>query len=156
MSCISPITQDTEGGRVARLLAASQACVAATALAKARALRSSCGTVACRDRQAAAAPAFVPASSALLERTVRDCYSSVPAKEGCVPESVRIARAAQCSLDQAQDPFNRETRFVEFRGPFIPPVCPPIPQEALNANIPRQSFASCPLPNRPDNPVLPI
>ena len=151
----TPVSRDTEGGRIARVLEKSQALMRAQALAKAQAYRGgpgSCGNI-CYSAAERATPQ-VPVPSAVLAATVTNCYSRY-SKEGCVPSSVQTARTQLRILEQSIDPFNRETRFSEFRGPFIPPVCPPIPQEALNANIPKQNMRNCPLPNKPDNPVLP-
>jgi hypothetical protein len=151
----TPVSRDTEGGRIGRVLEKSQALMRAQNLAKAQAYRGgpgSCGNI-CYSAAERMTPQ-VPVPSAVLAATVKQCYSKY-SKEGCVPSSVQTARTQLRILEQSVDPFNRDTRFSEYRGPFIPPVCPPIPQEALNANIPRQNMRSCPLPNKPNNPVLP-
>ncbi len=152
---------NTEGGRIASVLAAAQECAATEALARARALRSGpCGGKAC---SAAPATADVPLESSVLDRRVTRLLScGVQSIEGCVPESVRIARQNACVLI-ASAPPNR----------FIPPPCPPavyntvvvdatgqvIGLPALGPNTSGNPAVLqgrvCPLPNKPDNPVLP-
>ena len=101
---------NTEGGRIANVLASAQACAAAEALARARALRSSCGP-ACG--QPAGQAEVLPESSVLTRRVTRLLSCGVQTVEGCVPESVRIARVNACAV--AAVPPNR----------FVPPPCPP-------------------------------
>ena len=156
---------NTEGGRIASVLAAAQACAATEALARARALRAGpCGGKACSTGGgSAAAAADVPSESSVLDRRVTRLLScGVQSVEGCVPESVRIARQNTCVLN-ASAPPNR----------FIPPPCPPavyntvvvdatgqvIGLPALGPNTSGNPAVLqglvCPLPNKPDNPVLP-
>lgn len=153
----TPVSQDTEGGRIARIQEGARAQMREQALAKARALRGgpgTCGGVRCPSAAERIQP-NVPVPSAVLINTVKNCYSRV-SREGCVPSSVRTARIQLDILEKETDPFNPDTRFANLiqRG-VIPVVCAPIPQEALNANIPKQNLRNCPLPNKPDNPVLP-
>ncbi len=156
-SCLSPVSQNTEGGRIARLLESARASARAEALAKARgfANQGPCRSGDCGSYKISVQDAPPPLESIRLQAVVNACYASRNVVTGCVPESVRIARVNECTLRESTNPFNPETRFSEFRGPFIPPVCPPIPQEALNANVPKNQMRNCPLPNKPDNPVLP-
>jgi hypothetical protein len=154
----TPVSQDTEGGRIARIQEASRAQMREQALAKARALRGgpgTCGGVRCASAAERIQP-NVPVPSAVLINTVKACYSGV-SREGCVPSSVRTARIQLDILEKERDPFNPITRFSDLtiNRPVIATVCPPIPLEALNANIPKQNMRNCPLPNKPDNPVLP-
>ena len=152
---------NTEGGRIASVLAAAQACAATEALARARALRAGpCGGKPC---SAAAATAAVPLESSVLDRRVTRLLScGVQSVEGCVPESVRIARQNTCVLN-ASAPPNR----------FIPPPCPPAVYNTVVVDATGQVIGIpalgpntsgnpavlqglvCPLPNKPDNPVLP-
>ena len=156
--CPGPLVNgNTEGGRIARVLQGAQSQMAAQALAKARAYRGGgrCGDRFCPPEQLAVQPPPVPPESTRLQTVVSICYPTAPGPVTCPPESVRIAAIQQCVLDNATDPLNRETRFSEFRPGVFTEVCAPIPQEALNANVPKVLFGACPLPNRPDNPVLP-
>jgi hypothetical protein len=161
---------DSEGGRIARVLAAEKQCAARVALAKARAL---VGVTPCFGVPCVAGPVaegegaqarsshdgivldHVPSDSQYLAGKIDKCYSPRQLAEGCVPSSVYLARQMQCTLDNATNPLNPEARFSAYRGPFIPPVCPPIPAAALNANVPKLQGNNCPLPNKPWNPVLP-
>jgi hypothetical protein len=155
---------NTEGGRIATVLAAARECAATEALARARALRV--GASPCAGRPCGATPpesAQVLSESSVLDRRVARLLScGVQTIDGCVSESVRIARHNACVLD-AGTPPNR----------FIPPPCPPAVYNTvvvdatgqvigLPALGPNQSGnpavlqgRNCPLPNKPDNPVLP-
>jgi hypothetical protein len=153
---------DTEGGRISRLVRAAATCDAAQALAKARAARGGGSCVSCKGgrRSLAAEPIT---ESALLEKRMRAAVEcGIPASEGCVTSSLRTTRVGACVIANGT-PFNR----------FIPPPCPPaiyrtvvvdeagnvtgIP--ALGPNISGNPAVLqgrvCPLPNKPDNPVLP-
>ena len=142
---------DTEGGRIANVLASARACMAATALAKARSLRGSpCSTVCAPKDSTINKP--VPQSSVALNSAV-GCYFHQGPESG-VPESVRIARTQQRTLDLSRDPNDPLSRFSAYRRPFIQ-VCPPIPQSYYRAGEPVLQGKNCPLPNKPGNPVLP-
>jgi len=92
--------------------------------------------------------------SDFLAATVANCYSGFVGRPPPEQESVKTQKLAACTVAAYNDPTNPETRFVQFRPPVIPPVCPPIPTEILNANIPKSS-KRCPLPNKGYNPNLP-
>lgn len=99
-------------------------------------------------------PQKVQLESDHLSALVATCFSSVIGRGPVEPESIRIQKAAACSIAAYNDQTNPETRFVQYRPPVIPPVCPAIPTEILNANIPKAS-KRCPLPNKGFNPNLP-
>jgi len=145
---------DTEGGRISALLRTSQACMANEALAKARALGSGrCVGTLCGASAAVLRP-NVPTPSAVLTTTVQNCFSNYQSVEGCVPESVRIARQQQRARDLETNPLDPATRFSEYARVFLAP-CPPPPQWYYHAGEPVLQGKNCPLPNKPDNPVLP-
>lgn len=145
---------DTESGRIAGVLRRAQTCMANEALAKARALGSGrCGGALC-GASATILKEPPPNPSILLEKTVKNCFSKYQSLEGCVPESVRLARQQQRSIDLAANPLNPDTRFAEFARLFIPP-CPPPPAWYYSAGEPVLQGKTCPLPNKPGNPVLP-
>jgi hypothetical protein len=137
---------DTERGRIARLLQSTEAEARTNAVAKARLFY----TPPCSGSRTQGIPT-VPSESVLLKS--KQCKPLI--RQGCISESARIAQVQQCTLDQSTNPLNPETRFSEFRGPFVPTVCPPIPLEYLNANVPKLQLKRCPLPNKAENPVLP-
>jgi hypothetical protein len=142
---------NTEGGRIANLMANSKACMAAEALAKARALSNkSCGGSCTLIDSTINKP--VPSASVILNATA-SCYIYQSPESG-VPESVRIARMQQRTLDLSRDPTDPLSRFSAYRRPFIE-VCPPIPQWYYTAGEPVLQGKNCALPNKPDNPVLP-
>jgi len=145
---------NTEGGRIANLLITTRQCMAAEALAKARALGSgkACGAL-CGAPQGILGP-DTPIPSMLLAATVQNCYSEFQTLEGCVPESVRIARVQQQVLDKSKDSTNPDTRFAAYARVF-PAPCPPLPAWYATAGEPILQGKNCPLPNKSDNPVLP-
>ena len=142
---------NTEGGRIANVLASAKACMAAEALAKARSLRGSpCGRLCAPPDSTINKP--VPQSSVALDAAAA-CYFYQGPESG-VPESVRIARAQQRTLDLSRDSTDPLARFSAYRRPFIE-ICPPIPQWYYTAGEPVLQGKRCALPNKPDNPVLP-
>jgi hypothetical protein len=142
---------DTEGGRIANVVASAKACMAAQALAKARAFRGGpCGKICALPDSTINKP--VPQSSVLVDAAA-GCYLHQGPETG-VPESVRIARTQQRTLDLSRDPTDPSARFSAYRRPFIQ-ICPPIPQWYYTAGEPVLQGKNCALPNKPDNPVLP-
>jgi hypothetical protein len=131
-----------EGGRMVQILAASKRCQVQEAIAKARAINSgSCCPPVPQSR------AVVPLESTNLQAQVAACarinaqqasrLASQPLRG--VPESVRIARLNQEVLDQYSPYSDSNRRFLEYRGPIVPILCPPIPTEITNANLPKPS-----------------
>ena len=144
---------DTEGGRISALLRTTRACVANEALAKAQALSRSkrnCGSCTVLD---STVNKPVPTPSVILSAKVSNCFLYQSPESG-VPESVRIARTQQRSLDLSRDPNDPEARFSQYKRKFIEP-CPPIPEWYYTAGQPVIQNKSCPLPNKPDNMILP-
>jgi len=125
--------------------------MAAEALAKARALGSgkACGALCVTPRARAA---DTPLPSMLLLANA-NCYG-YQTLQGCVPESIRIARVQQKTLDGSTDATNPTARFSAYARNF-PEPCPPIPPWYANAGQPILQGKNCALPNKPDNPVLP-
>ena len=124
-----------ESGRISGILAQTRRCTAASALARARALQGSgaCKGGPCAPRDSTIVTP-VPQSSTNLSERVSNCYF-VQGPEYGVPESIRLARQQQRSLDLATDPTNPSTRFSQFRRPYVP-VFPPIPQWYYTAGEP--------------------
>jgi hypothetical protein len=131
-----------EGGRMVQILAAARRCEVKEAIAKARALNpGSCCPPVPQSR------AVVPLESTNLQAQVAACarinaqqasfIASQPLRG--VPESVRIARLNQEVLDQYSPYSDSNRRFLEYRGPVAATVCPPIPTEITNANLPKPS-----------------
>jgi hypothetical protein len=128
-----------EGGRMAQILAASKRCQVNEAIAKARA--SNCGPPIPISR------AVVPLESTNLQAQVLGCARITAAQATTlatqplrgVPESVRIAKLNQDILDQYSPYSDSNRRFLEYQGPRVPIVCPPIPTEITNANLPKPS-----------------
>lgn len=142
---------NTEGGRISNILSTARQCAAAEALAKARALGSG---KACGALCGVPPPAKMQVPSMLLSATVTNCYSGYQTLEGCVPESVRIARVQQRAVDLATDPTDPTARFSAYAR-FFPEPCPALPGWYARAGEPVLQGKNCPLPNKPDNPVLP-
>jgi len=155
---------DTEQGRIARVVRQARACEMDNALTKARAmygtqcLASSNPVVPSEsvyvDGVITYNPVVVPSESTYLDGVVTPCYT-FKGPDLAVPESVRIARLTQMTIDQNTNPFNTDTRFAGYRRGFFPVLCPPIPQAALNANVPKNLGQTCPLPNKPFNVSYP-
>jgi len=141
---------NTDQGRIANIVSNSRSCMAAEALAKARAL----GNRGCGSCTTVTVNKPVNPSGINLQTTVANCFYKYQSPEACVPESVRVARMQQRTLDLSIDPNNPLARFSRFRRPFIP-ICPPIPAWYYTAGEPVLQGKNCPLPNKPDNPVLP-
>jgi hypothetical protein len=131
-----------EGGRMVQILADAKRCQVKEAIAKARAINSgSCCPPVPQSR------AVVPLESTNLQAQVAACarinaqqasfLASQPLRG--VPESVRIARLNQGILDQYSPYSDSRRRFLEYQGPVVPVVCPPIPTEITNANLPKPS-----------------
>ena len=142
---------NTESGRVSNILSESRRCMAAEALAKARALR---GGKACGALCSFSPPKQVQLPSMVLSATVKKCYSGYKSFEGCVPESVYIARVQQKTIDLSTAPTNIEQRFSQYARLF-PAPCPAPPPWYAHAGEPILQGKNCALPNKPDNPVLP-
>jgi hypothetical protein len=94
-----------------------------------------------------------PLESDLLQKRVTECFSGVIGRTVGL-ESTRTQGLIQSTITAYNDPTNPDSRFVAYRGPVIPPVCPPISTVILNANIPKSSVR-CPLPNKGYMPNLP-
>lgn len=143
---------DTEGGRIARVVRSTDDERRRLAVQKARMFYT---PPCCKKKIQGAAD--VPSESVLLKTNLANCggISNTIFWKVAVPESVRIAQLQQDVLSASVNPLNSETRFSEYAPRPVPPVCPPIPQELLNSNIPRLQLKTCPLPNKSDNPVLP-
>lgn len=131
-----------EGGRMAQILAASKRCEVKEAIAKARALN---GPVQCSP--VPISRIIVPLESTNLEGQLARC-ARITAQQAStlaaqplrgVPESVRIAKLNQDVLDQYSPYSDSKRRFLEYQGPQVAIVCPPIPTEITNANLPKPS-----------------
>ncbi len=150
-ACVYPSTTPTatvkqiggnpEGGRMTQILAASKRCQVQEAIAKARATYQPApcpGPISRKD---------VPLESTALQGqlatcariTAADAQRIVSQPLRGVPESVRIAQLVQDIEDQYAPYSDSSRRFLEYRGPVVPVVCPPLPTEILNANIPKPS-----------------
>jgi hypothetical protein len=132
----------SESARIERMLASIRESEVRLALQRARTLA---GGARCCTPSLATGGEDVPMESVVLEKDIR-CYTYAGKSVGL--ESMRMNAENQCNIDKSTDPTNPEARFSQYRGPFIPPACTPIPQTILNGNLPKASTA-CPLPNKP-------
>lgn len=142
-----------ESGRIAKLVDDACRCNKQQALLRAR-IAGGCSSGSCRGGLQPVGQQQVAQSSDYLDKKVAAC-TGYTSPYVCTPSSVRTLSLQLCATEAYKDPFNPEQRFSEYRRPYFPPPCPPIPQEALNANVPKMQMKRCPLPNKPDNPVLP-
>jgi len=152
MSCVYPPTTpiatlkqiggNPEGGRMTQILAASRRCQVQESIAKARMLNSPtcCPPVPISRRDVPLESTNLQASLAACARITSEraqILATQPLRG--VPESVRIARLNQDILDQYSPYSDSQRRFLEYRGPIVPVVCPPLPTEITNANLPKPS-----------------
>ena len=70
-------------------------------------------------------------------------------------ESARINALNQAVLDASTDPTDPESRFSMYRRPYVPPACPAIPTEILNANLPKPSTKPLCIPERFQGTITP-
>ena len=145
---MASINVNTEGGRISHLLEQSRRCVIDENLAKARAFigRDSC--VGCKP-SGTTNTNVISENAYLISRL--GCYNYVKPPVG--PESVRIAKIMQETIDKSNDPMNSKTRFADYAPAAVNPPCPFI-DPALNPYL-QKPIPFCPLPNVPTNPVLP-
>lgn len=145
----------SESARLCRQMNGISAACSNAAILEARRLYGGgpCAAGPCGGQVVADPRQETPLESDLLEKRVVNCYSGVIGRS-VVPESVRTQGLIQSTIAAYNDPTNPDTRFVQYRGPVIPPVCPPISTVILNANIPKSSVR-CPLPNKGFMPNLP-
>lgn len=140
---IAALTQkggDSEGGRMAQILADARRCAVREAIQKARA--SNCCPVPSVD---SSFNKQVPLESTNLQAAVARCaritaeQAQILASQGLrgVSEGQRI-RQLQQQIDQVCA-FDSGRRFLEYIGPRVPVVCPPMPTEITNANLPKPS-----------------
>lgn len=130
-----------EGGRMVQILAASKRCQVQDAIAKARATYIPLPCPGPQSRK------DVPLESTALQGQLTTCARITAAQAQLivtqplngVPESVRMARAMQCLVDQYSPYSDSSRRFLEYQGPRVPVVCPPLPTEILNAHLPKPS-----------------
>lgn len=125
---------NTEAGRLIQIQAAARRCATQEAIARAR---SAC----CRPTPVSRT--VVPLESTNLIGRVTRCaeitatQASIIASQPLrgVPESVRIKAAQECTIRQ----YQTLNPYEEFQGPRAVFVCPPIPTEITNANLPKPS-----------------
>jgi hypothetical protein len=150
----------TESGRIAALQSATRRCDAAAALARANRLRPS--QPCCQPQQSVLGLQVQSEGARLTGQTATCGLTAYTSPFECVPESIRIARQAR----EVQDCFTPPTVRPEPCPPYIynPQVFNAAgevvsQQPALGGNISGQlpflQGRNCPLPNKPDNPVLP-
>ena len=142
IAVLKQIGGNPEGGRMTQILQASRRCQVKEAIAKARAINvpPQCSPVPVSRKD-------VPLESTALQGQLATCYRLTPQQAQIlaqqplrgVPESVRIARLNQEILDQYSPYSDSNRRFLEYQGPQVAVVCPPIPTEITNANLPKPS-----------------
>ena len=136
----------SEGARVQELIDKSRCCAINEALAKARTYYTP---------PTRSGILSTPSESDLLESKLKKCAYNY-FKPPVVPESVRIARLEQSTLEKEYDPLDPIRRFAEYapRTSRIP--CPPLDPALVNANLPKFARSCLALPNTPLNPTLPV
>lgn len=130
---------DSEGGRMIQILADARRCQVAEAIKKARA--SNCGCpVPTRD---STLRNQVPLESTNLQATIARCaLVNATRAEILASQPLRgLSEGARIRIQQQQlaDQCATDNRFAEYIGPRAAEVCPPMPTEITNANIPKPS-----------------
>jgi hypothetical protein len=60
-------------------------------------------------------------------------------------ESTYLNNLFSCVISTSVTSTDPDARFSQYRRPYIPPACPPIPQGILNGNLPKNLVvAPCP------------
>ena len=136
---------NTEGGRISHILQNAKRCSINENLARARQFIGGDSCVSCKN--VTNTNKNIQSENAYLISHL-DCYNYV--KQGVVPESVRIARVIQDTLDKEIDPLNPTTRFIDYAPAATNIPCPLI---QFNANVVARRCVL--LPNTPLNPSFP-
>jgi hypothetical protein len=134
---------NTEGGRISHLIDNARRCAIEENLAKARAYQGLNSCVSCKPNNI---------NNTSVRTINRSCYNYVKPPVG--PESVRIAKIIQDTLNKEINPMDPTTRFVDYAPRPTIPVCPAIDPELFNSDLPK--ISRCQLPNTPLNPILPV
>ena len=145
----------SESGRISRVLANIRQCEIQASIRNARGSKGSTICSSCVDPVQAIPLVETPIESILLKNTVKNCYSAVIGYQPG-PESTRIIDLQQKVINQSTNPFDPATRFVQYRGLLIPPVCPPTSSALINASLPKASTRNCGLGNKFYLPSFPI
>lgn len=142
IATLKQIGGNPEGGRMNQILSAARRCQVNEAIAKARILNS-------RDvcQPSPISRKQVPQESTALQGQLLACarltsqQAQLLAQQPLrgVPESVRIARLNTQLLNQYSPYSDSQRRFLEYQGPQVPVVCPPLPTEITNAHLPKPS-----------------
>ena len=133
----------SESERVSRKLGEIRCCEVNLALAAARAVYGNRCRDACIGAPSTLQQETPLESDLLLKRVSGTCYSFL-GPPPATTESERINSKIQCVTDASVDPFNPDARFKIYAPLPTPPVCPPIPTEVTNANLPKPSTRCIP------------
>ena len=122
---------DTEGGRMVQILMNARRCATQEAIQKARA---SC----CQPTPTSTKAA--PLESTYLQGRLAAC-ARINAEQASLLASQPlrgVSEGARIAILINQTCAN-QSRFEEYIGPRVPFVCPPMPTEITNANLPKPS-----------------
>ena len=122
---------DTEGGRMVQILMNAKRCATLEAIQRARA--SCCQPTPTSTKAAQLESAYLQArvaNCARVDSLRATALASQPLKG--VSEGARIAVLINQTCANT-------SRFAEYIGPRVPFVCPPMPTEITNANLPKPS-----------------
>lgn len=122
---------DTEGGRMVQILMNAKRCATLEAIQKARA--SCCQPTPTSRKQ-------VQLESAYLQSRVATC-ARIDAEQASIRASQPLrgmSEGARIAILINETCIN-QNRFQEYEGPRVPFVCPPMPTEITNANLPKPS-----------------
>lgn len=129
--CVSQQSGSTEGGRMIQIQMNARRCATQEAIQRARA--SCCQPTPVSTKAAQLESAYLQGKVAACARVNSEkatILASQPLKG--------VSEGARISILINQMCMNGE-RFQEYQGPRVPFVCPPMPTEITNANLPKPS-----------------
>jgi hypothetical protein len=132
----------SESARLTRKLNGIQSCDMNLALLKARAMYGAVCNDACLRNPTVLRQETPLESDRVEKEIVGPCYTVIGTS--VATESQRMASKVQCVEDASIDPLNPDARFQVYADYIPPPVCPPVPTEVLNGNIPKASTRCIP------------
>jgi hypothetical protein len=140
----------SEGGRISHKIYQMEQNQRQIALARAHQIyggpceNNSCGTPAIYKPP-------IPSESQYLKTKI--CLTQTVGNK-CGLSSRLTQQKMQCVIDSSVSSLDPLARFAEYGPTLVPPVCPPVPTEVLNAHLPKASLTKCALPNRPTQSIV--
>lgn len=133
-----------ESGRINQIIADARRCAVKEALAKAKS--TYCCPTAVINNQVPSSDSYLAGKmNARSGITQQQATAIASASLKGVPESVRINRLQQATVDAYSLYSDPTRRFIQYEGPKVQIQCPPLPTEITNAFLPKPSVLCAPL-----------